>query len=278
MKNIRFYIIIFSIFAIFFVGGEYFFYKSIFEIIFLDVGQGDSAVIKTAEGKNIIIDGGPDNTLVYKLGQYIRWPDKNIDLFILSHPDADHLIGIIELLDRYSFKEIYITGINHKTPEYKFFLRKIQEQGIKVSFAHIKDEFIFGDLRIEKIYPKENFYGREMSNANDSSLVLKVRYKNLSVLFTGDLEKEKQEELLKYNIKSDLLKFPHHGSLDSFSEEFLSTVQPDEVIISVGENFFGHPSKKVLRYLERNSVRYVTTQENGDVIFSFTDNKIIRKH
>ncbi|MDA1060327.1 MAG: MBL fold metallo-hydrolase, partial [bacterium] len=157
-----------------------------FHIYFLDVGQGDAIFIKTPENHQILIDGGPQNNVIEELTDIIPFFDKSIDLIVLTHPHADHLSGLIHVLKRYKVDSVLIAGIDYESSYYDEFLAEILDSQIFV--AEASTDFLFGDVLLDVIYPKNQLLGESFSNLNNSSIVLSVNYGPNVILLTGDLE------------------------------------------------------------------------------------------
>ena len=145
------------------------------------MGQGDAIYIRTPGSIDILIDGGPDNGVLAKLGRSLPFYDKEIDLVILSHPHTDHLIGLIEVLKRYKVKKILGTGVMHTTPEYLVWLEEINGQKIPLEIAIRGQSFDFGgETKLEILYPLENLAGQSVDDLNNTSIVSKLTFKNNS--------------------------------------------------------------------------------------------------
>ncbi len=245
-----FFVIVFLVGISFF---QFFKESSVLEVNFFDVGQGDAILIKTPERQRILIDGGPSNSVVAKIGENLPFYDKNIDLIILTHPHADHLTGLIEVLKRYKVKKVLSTGVLHTTGEYIAWLEEIKKQDIPMEIARIGQTLDFGGgVRMEILYPEENLVEKSVESLNNTSIVCKLIFGQTSFLFTGDAEIEVEEDLLAgdINLVADVLKVGHHGSKSSTSQEFLDKVNPKIAVISVGaKNNFGHPRKLTLQRL-----------------------------
>ncbi len=235
----------------------------------LNIGQGDALLIKTPGHYNILIDGGPDNSILYKLGEYLPFYDRDIDLVVLTHPDADHLVGLVEVLRRYQVKAILLTGIFDNSPSYQEFLEIIENKKLRIIFAgQTKDISIEPNLDLRILYPFESIASKEFKEKNDSSIVAKLNYNQFSVLLTGDAPKDIEDKLIKAkaNITADILKVAHHGSSASSGRDFLNQVKPKLAVISVGQNKFGHPTTEVLNNLVEQNITYFTTLDKGDII------------
>jgi len=240
-----------------------------FEIDFLDVGQGDSILIKTRLGQNILVDGGSDSKVIEELGSSLPWWDRTIDLMILTHPHSDHVAGLIDVLNRYEVKKVLYTGVVHTAPEYLEWLRVIRDKDIEMKIISNPQKVILDEISyLDILYPTESLLNEKVGNLNNSSMVIKLVDGENKILLAGDLEEDAEEELL-YNgldLKADILKANHHGSSVSNTEEFLKTVNPEIVVISVGaDNKFGHPGKRILNRLERMNLKIYRTDENGTV-------------
>jgi len=251
------------------------------EVDFLDVGQGDAILIKTIEGFNILIDGGPDSKIINRLSEELPWWDRTIDLMILTHPHDDHVSGLIEVLRRYNVKKIAYTGVLHNSPNFLAWLNLIKEEKIFLTIIDKEQKIILDDdCFLEFLYPNQDIFGKQVDNLNNSSIVNRLVYKNNSFLFMGDAEKELEDELLnkKSNLSADVLKIGHHGSDTSSSKEFLEAVGPQISVIEVGEdNKFNHPSLRILKRLERMGIETYRTDRDGTVrIMSNGENIIVK--
>ncbi len=229
------------------------------DIRIVDVGQGDCIYIKTDSRKNILIDGGGSERSSYDVGENILIPYlldmrvNTIDLIISSHSDADHLDGLITVLEKMNVKKFVIAkGALGYDKAFEIAKRK-NVQIIEVTKG---DMIEVGNVKFTVISPEKRI---DNSNVNEYSLVVKMIYKNKSMLFTGDIG-ESTENILT-NVKSDILKVGHHGSIYSSSEKFIKKVNPDISVISVGKNnSFGHPAEIVVDRLKRTSKVYMTSK------------------
>lgn len=244
-----------------------------FHIYFLDVGQGDSIFIKTPGGHQIIVDGGADSTVIERLSEVMPFWDRSIDLVVLTHPHSDHVGGLVEVLKRYKVDGVLFTGAVYEDPFYDEFLNEIDERDVPVYIADIDMDFNFDDVFLDVIYPFEQIAGDSFENINNSSIAMRVVYKDKEILLTGDLEKELENELIlsKANLNADILKAGHHGSKTANSLEFLEKVKPEYFVISCGlGNKFGHPHKETLDNLEQAGIEKIyRTDMNGAVEFVF---------
>ena len=258
-------------------------------VIFFDVGQGDASLVM-ADGLNILIDGGPDKKVVEKLDKYLPFWDREIDIMVLTHPHADHVAGLIDVFKKYQVDEVWMTGVLHSSYEYLEFLEIARDSGMATRMVgrDAINRVSATNIKIEILYPREDLFEKTVDNLNNSSIVLRISYKDKSFLFAGDIEEKADAELCEKpllshplegegNIRSDVLKIAHHGSANASTQCFLEAVKPEITVISAGrDNDFGMPSLRILNRLERMGIGVFRTDEDGDVIME-TDGKEIKK-
>ncbi len=249
------------------------------EVDFLDIGQGDSILIKTPYGQNVLIDGGPDYNVINRLAEEMPWWDRTIDLMILTHPHDDHVNGLNDVIRRYKVQKILYTGVVHNAPGYLTWLELIKNSKIPLVIIDRPQKITLGeDCYLDILYPRESLLGKEVANLNNSSIVAKLVYGQTKFLFMGDAEIEVEQELLENNtnLSAQVLKAGHHGSDTSSSEEFLAAVKPEKVVIQVGaDNQFGHPSRRVIKRLERLGARVFRNDIDGTIRL-YSDGQKIR--
>ncbi len=234
------------------------------EVVFFDVGQGDAVFIETPERYQILIDGGPDSAILEKLGKEMPFWDRTIDLIVLTHPEHDHIAGLIEVLKRYKVENILWTGVVRDTDEYNEWQRLIKEEGAEIIIAKAGLAVSYFTI----LYPLENLEGESPENTNNTSIVLRLAFGQDSFLFTGDIYSSDEKEIIRRwdNIASDVLKVGHHGSKTSTSEEFLEKVKPEIAVIQCGkDNKYGHPRPETLANLEKSGIKILRTDLNGDI-------------
>jgi len=250
-----------------------------FRVFFFDIGQGDAALIRTPQGENILIDGGPDEKILEKIGRELPFWERTIDLVILSHPHHDHLRGLVDVLERYNVRHILTEET--KKDSLTFNLWKDLIEGKEKTIAKRGQRITLGEVKIDVLYPKEDHY--YFKDPNRNSIVNRVSYKGSSFLFTGDIYsseesllldwKEKCREKEKYwcdnfTLYSQVLKVAHHGSRTSSKEGFVREVSPEVAVISAGEdNHYGHPHKETLDTLYEMDLKVKKTYRDGDIIF-----------
>ena len=249
------------------------------EVNFFDVGQGDSIFIETPEGYQVLIDGGPDDTVLDKLGPEMPFWDRDLDLVVLTHPDHDHIAGLIEVLKRYEVENILWTGVLKDTGEYEEWKRIVSEENANVFIARAGQKIMTQDLYVDVLYPVENLEDKEVSSVNNTSVALLLAFGNNSFLFTGDLYQSAEHKILDNGFQEDVdvLKVGHHGSKTSSSERFIEETNPEIAVISAGlDNKYGHPDEEVLEILKKYDIKVLRTDLDGDIkIFSDGENLII---
>lgn len=258
--------------------GAYGFSQSrLLEINFFDVGQGDATFIESPWRHQILIDGGPSSNISEKLAREMPFWDRNIDLIVLTHPEKDHMAGLIEVLKRYKVKNILWTGVLRDTAEFKEWQNLIEEEqekdGARIKIAKAGAKIIFSGKeertgQIEVLYPFEDLEGKIVKDSNDTSLVLKLSFEENSFLFTGDISKSVEKRLLAAgtDVSADVLKIAHHGSKTSSGQEFIERVSPGISIIPAGRNnSYGHPHQEVLEVLKKYATTIFRTDINGDI-------------
>ncbi len=256
-------------------------------VAFLSVGQGDAAVIRTPSGKTVLIDAGPCETPrggfdagTKVVVPYLRRQGVNsIDTFILSHAHEDHIGGAEAVLHNFRVKSVVDSGLAEPSGVYRDLLGSIRDQKItyrRVRRGHVID--MNDGVVIEVVSPPAGLSPQEGdSGLNNTSLVLRVRYGRVRMLFAGDAEQGEEEEMLSSSeaIRCDVLKVPHHGSAQGTTSEWLAAMDPKTAIISVGwRNQFGHPAKSTVERLKTAGIDTYRTDQNGTVTVSTDGQRI----
>ncbi len=238
-------------------------------LTFCDIGQGDSILIQTPYHQDILIDGGPDSSVLTCLGNNLPFYDRDIELMILTHPHADHVVGLVPVLERYEVDQILLTFVKSGEPAYQEFLKIIEEKNIPTAKGLAGQVFELGpDLKLETLFPFSDLENQSVKNLNNSSIINKLIYQENSFLLTGDLEVEGEELLLlaDKDLQADILKVGHHGSSTSSSQDFLAAVQPEIAVIQCGlNNKHGHPSLRTIRRLERLGAQIFRNDLDGEI-------------
>lgn len=238
-------------------------------VYFLDVGQGDASYIKTPGGGDILIDGGPGNEVLNQLGKVMDLGDREISLVILTHPHADHLSGLSEVIRRYQVEEVWETKVDYSSATYENWQQEISQKNITSYSPKEGDSKNFSEVKITVLYPLSSLENTKIDNPNNASIVNRLDFKKFSVLFTGDAEIEVQKKLIDKDIFATVLKVAHHGSKNGLSEDFLKAVRPAIAVISAGkDNKYGHPAASTINLLKQYAVRIFRTDQDGTIEIS----------
>jgi competence protein ComEC len=235
-------------------------------VTFLDVGQGDAIFIQTPSGKQVLVDGGPSETaLLSQLGRRMPFWDRSIDVVLLTHPESDHVTGLIAVLERYRVDTVVFREMEMESATYERWLEVVAGEGAAVYQGEAGLRLALDEgLEMVVLHPGVGMW----EDANNNSVVTRLTYGQVSLLLTGDIEAEVERQLVGAQraapLQSTVLKVPHHGSCSSTTQAFLDAVDPEVAIISVGaDNRFGHPCDEVLERLEGLPV--YRTDEQGAI-------------
>src|SRR3989344_2148094 len=239
------------------------------KIYFFDVGQGDAIFIEAPNGNQVLIDGGPNNTVVQKLGETMPFYDKDIDLVVLTHSDADHITGLIKVLERYEVENIIYSNIVRKSSLYDAWQEAVAKEGANVIDPVIGELVDLGNgVTLTILHPAESLEGKVMNKVNNESVVLMLKYGENEILLSGDIEAKTERQIILSGAEfdADVLKVAHHGSKTSTTGEFLYEVLPQVAIIQVGaKNRYGHPTQEVLKRLDDYDIKYYRNDLAGDI-------------
>ena len=279
--NIRWYLLAILLFANFFIWNAIFIEtrNGILTVVFLDAGQGDAIFIEAPNGNQVLIDGGPNKSVLRQLSKVMPFYDRSIDIVIATHSDKDHIGGLPDVLQRYTVDFILESGAKNDTGISRAFESAILQNKIKRIFAKRGMAITLGD----DVFLNILFPDRDVSEveSNTTSIVAQLFYKNTEFMFTGDSPKTIEEYLVFLDgekLRSDVLKVGHHGSKTSSSESFVGYVSPEYAIISAGaDNSYGHPHKEVVEILNQFGSAILNTKDNGAIIFKSDGENIVVK-
>lgn len=246
------------------------------KVIFTDVGQGDSALIQTAEGKAYMIDGGGKHNEAETgyTGRQILLPMlmhegvSSLEQVIVSHAHTDHMSGVLTLLECFPVKSVGLPDYPEAPSDFSELLEICLEKKIPVNYYSNGDTVTLDNRTHLRILGPDQGSSVPADDLNNSSLCGLVCYNHLQILFTGDLETKREKAFIALNqpMDCDILKVAHHGGKNATSEEFLENTLPDVAVISVGQNNYGHPSEEVLNRLSFGGVKVYTTLRSGAII------------
>lgn len=248
-------------------------------VAFLDVGQGDAIFIESPTGKQIILDGGPDGSVLSRIGALMPFYDRSIDMLIVSNPDKDHFAGFIDVLKNYQVGGIMEPGTIPDTEIYKIFKDFVRKEGAMSVLARRGMNIdLGGGAYLQILFPDRDVSGL---STNDGSIIAKLVYGNTSLLLMGDAPQNIEKYLVSLdggNLDVDILKLGHHGSKTSSGDALLSVSSPEYAIISAGaKNRYGHPHKEVLDRLTKYNISALGTYQEGAIVFESDGERLWRK-
>ncbi|MBI2100740.1 MAG: MBL fold metallo-hydrolase [Candidatus Vogelbacteria bacterium] len=243
--------------------------RGILTVAFLDVGQGDAIYIESPTGNQVLIDAGSGRPVLRALGQVMLFYDRSIDLIIATHPDADHIGGFPEVLERFAVGAVMESGATSDTAIYQAFRTAVFDEKSPTILARRGMKIVLGHGAVlEILFPDRDTTSWE---TNTASIVARLTYGESEFLLTGDSPIKIEKYLLALdgrNLQSDVLKAGHHGSKTSSDSIFLAAVKPTYAIISAGQkNRYGHPHQPVLAALGQIKAQILRTDESGTIIF-----------
>ena len=260
------------------------FWRNDLRVTIIDVGQGSSALVELPGGRCFLIDGGgfSDNS-IFDVGARIVAPllwhkkIKTIDTIILSHPNADHLNGLLYIARHFNVTRLWCNSDFADINSYREFMEIIKKNNIEtVEFKDMPRSYEINGARLKILYPPKDYIDKTKNekwrNLNNNSLVIKVSFGSKSILFPGDIMAQAEREIIATHgdeLKSTVLIAPHHGSKTSSTAMFLEKINPEIVIISAGwKNRFGFPNPSVLKRYNENNSRIFRTDKNGALMIS----------
>lgn len=271
-------------------------------LTFCDVGQGDAIYLDLPDGSDVLIDGGPNERVLQCLGNNMPFWDRRLELVVLTHPQADHLEGLIDVAERYYIDYFVASPLGNDTKGFRELASIIKEMGVQVrnvyagyainvkcQMSNVKecDEVAFRVLWPSREFVAERvkdvagahhgaplLTGRNIlgvstvhADLNDFSIVMELKYGEFEVLLTGDADEDIQDEIMSVSVieSVEVFKIPHHGSKYGILEDYLIASKPQLAVVSVGKNRWGHPSDEVVRRLGERGIRLFRTDRDGDV-------------
>lgn len=247
--------------------------NSLLEIHIIDVGQGDSILIKTPNSKTLLIDGGTNESEHIVKGYLKKHKIKTIDFLIATHPDSDHIGGLDAVVNKFNVKGLYLPEQTITSDSYNDLISACNQKQVPLNYVYKGDNFSI-DNYID-LFVLSPSYIQDDNNLN--SIVFKLSFKNKSFLFTGDAESSNESDIINsFNLEDiDFLKVGHHGSKSSTTSEFLDETTPDVAVISCGyKNQYGHPHNTTLKNLKDHNVTTYRTDLSGDIVL-YSNGEII---
>lgn len=248
------------------------------DLYFLNVGQGDSELINLPGNIQILIDGGPDKSVLFELAKAMPDNDRYLDLVVMTHAQTDHFAGFADVVERYKVGAFVVSGREGDSETWKSFEEALIKKNIPIIIAEAGDKIIYKESRLDVISPdKELLRDKEI---NESSVILRLESEGVKALFTGDAGFKTENHLLNGTssqdvlLDVDVLKVGHHGSKYATGAAFLAATTPFVSIIEVGKNTYGHPTEATLSRLKTIGSQVYRTDKNGTVHLQARDGKI----
>ncbi len=247
---------------------------------FCNVGQGDAAYIRLPDGRDMLVDGGPNDNVINCLSSHMPFWDRHIDIVALSHPQADHMQGLISVFARYSVGYFLKSDISNTSEGYQMLMKEVEDKKVPVKLVARGERVTLGRSSLSFIWPSEaqiaymNPKGSSVlgastgTNLNDGCLVFWLRYGTFDALFPGDADQHVEHYYTGGSLSDrevEVLKVPHHGSKTGMTQAFVDWVHPKVAVISVGKNFYGHPSDEAITMLHNADSTVHRTDKEGDI-------------
>lgn len=246
-------------------------------VYYLDVGQGDSALIQV-NNKNLLIDSGPKSDKKKLLNYLSKININKLDYIIATHPHEDHIGNMSEIIDNYNVLNFYAPKVESTTKTFEQMIDSLKAKNLKINVIKKGTNSInLGEnTKVTVFSPTKDYY----EDLNNYSPIIKIQYGETSFLFTGDAQKDIEKEMIasNENISADVLKVGHHGSSTSTTKEFLNKVRPCIGVISVGtDNSYNHPNTDTLKRLKYNNIKVYRTDKDSLIILSSDGSTIEKK-
>lgn len=265
-------------------------------IYFCNVGQGDAIYIRFPGNTDMLIDGGPNDSVLACLGRHMPFYDRTIDAVMMTHPQKDHMQGLIPVLARFRVNYFIAGAEGNPTQGYQTLISEVKERHVSVKNLYEGDTFAVGPASLNILWPSREYVSMNVPmtqcpsagsglsmkcnnlsdpvlgasttmDLNDFSYYLYMRYGKFGALFTGDGDQQIQPEIIADEVLPDVdvLKFPHHGSKTAMLPKFLDLIKPELAVISVGKNSYGHPTQDALNLLKARNILVKRTDQLGDI-------------
>lgn len=254
-------------------------------LVFCNVGQGDATYIRFSDGRDMLIDGGPTNAVVSCLSKYMPFWDRRIDMVVLTHPQKDHMQGLIDVLSRYDVTYFLHSDITNNTEGFRQLTDILRTRHITERFAVKGEKINIGGAQLSIVWPSTAQIARMKppeadgatdvlgvssgADVNDGSVVLWLRYGTFDALFPGDADMRVEAGYRGFSLADkdfEVLKVPHHGSRTGMSKEYVQWLSPQTAVISVGKNSYGHPAGEILSELAETGAEVLRTDTEGDIV------------
>ena len=260
-------------------------------IFFCDVGQGDAIYVRMPSGGDLLVDGGPSNAVLSCLGRHMPFYDRMIDVVVMTHPQKDHLFGLIEVVKRYTVKYFVTVPVANPTETYKDIKKTLETKNIPLKYPTAGTRIDFSRVSVEVVWPQSQWLNQTLSlnnmevnkmrqgevlgvstdrDLNLFSLYLHLNYGQFDLLLTGDGDSPVQSLIWQLGLETrlprnlEVLKVPHHGSKTGMTDEFINLLRPKLSVIEVGKNNYGHPNQEIISKLKRWG-KVMRSDKEGDI-------------
>ncbi len=259
-------------------------------IVFCDVGQGDAAYVRFPDGRDMLVDGGPNDRVFACLGKHMPFWDRSLDLVVLTHPQNDHLQGLLSVVDRYEIGAFVRSDLRNNSEGFSKLLESLESRHVVERLVTTGSRIGVSGVNMQVVWPsreqiahmsppgyttgtslldsRADTLGISTGDLNEGSVVFWLTFGDFDALFSGDadthVESRIREEVLA-DKSVELLKVPHHGSKTGISKERIDRINPEVAVISVGKNSYGHPSPELLSDLANESRQVLRTDQEGDI-------------
>lgn len=248
-------------------------------IVFCAVGQGDAVYVRFPDNRDMLIDGGPNDSVLQCLGRHMPFWDREINMVVSTHPQNDHLKGLVSVINRYSVDYVVRSHVISRSDVYAQFIDAIKTHHITERLVTRGEKISVGTTSLSVIWPSASQIARMLpaegvlgastdSNLNDGSLVFLLRYGSFDAVFPGDADSRVEDMYTGHQLADgqvEVLKVPHHGSKSGMTQAFIDWIKPAVSIISVGKNSYGHPSAEAINMLQKAGSEIIRTDQKGDI-------------
>lgn len=245
-------------------------------VTFLDIGQGDAILIETPDGVQMLIDGGPDGTVLRELAKTLPWFDRSLDIVLGTHPDKDHIGGLVDVLKQYQVGAVITTENTGETITAKAYHDALIDEGATTTMARAGQVYQLGASTTLSVFSPAS--DPSMLESNTASIVVRLQYGEIGFMLTGDAPSSIEQYLVTAygtQLESEVLKLGHHGSKTSSSLEFLKAVSPQYAVVSSGRgNSYGHPNTETVERVTSAHIPIVNTAEIGRITFQTDGNTV----
>jgi len=256
---------------------------NILSVSFLDVGQGDAIYVRTPNGNDVLIDGGPDDGVIQKLHEVMPSFNKDIDIVMETHPDKDHIAGLTQVFEQYEVKNFLHSEISSGTSfDVSLHDHATTETGMNNILARRGERIILDKkygVYLDVLFPDQDT--TSFKETNDASIVARLVYGTQSFIINGDSPISVEQFLARNDkqiLKSTVLKLGHHGSQTSTSDEFLDQVKPEFAVVSAGKNnSYHHPNSAVVTRVQSRNIPILSTIDLGTITFETDGSQLWQK-